>query len=43
MPIVGLCWRAQGYGMNDKVKGFKNLPGQLTFYSGLSLEETELG
>ena len=43
VPIVGLCWRAQGYGMNDKVKGFKNLPGQLTFYSGLSLEETELG
>lgn len=42
VPIVGLCWRAQGYGFKDSVKGFANLPGQLTFYSGLTLEETEL-
>ena len=42
VPLAGLCWRAQGYGMSDKVSGFKNLPGQLTFYSGLTLEETAL-
>lgn len=43
VPIVGLAWRAQGYGMKNTVSGFKNMPGQLTFYSGLTLEETELG
>lgn len=43
VPLVGLAWRAQGYAMQNGVKGFKNLPGQLTFYSGLTLEETELG
>ena len=42
VPIVGLCWRAQGYGMQDRVSGFTNMPGQLTFYSGLTLEETEI-
>jgi len=43
VPIVGLSWRNQGYAMKKAVKGFKNMPGQLTFYSGLTLEETELG
>ncbi|MEM8665539.1 MAG: ABC transporter substrate-binding protein, partial [Pseudomonadota bacterium] len=42
VPMVGLAWRAQGYGMNDKVSGFANMPGQLTFYSGITLEETEI-
>ncbi|WP_226577592.1 ABC transporter substrate-binding protein [Acuticoccus sediminis] len=42
VPLVGLCWRAQGYAFHDGVSGFKNLPGQLTFYSGLTLEETAL-
>lgn len=42
VPIAGMCWRAQGYGFSDKVVGFKNLPGQLTFYSGITLEDTEL-
>jgi peptide/nickel transport system substrate-binding protein len=42
-PIVGLAWRSQGYAMNNKVSGFTNMPGQLTFYSGVTLEETELG
>ncbi len=41
-PIVGLCWRSQGYGMKKAVNGFHNLPGQLTFYSGVTLEQTEL-
>lgn len=43
VPIVGLAWRAQGYAMNQRVEGFANMPGQLTFYSGLTLEETEIG
>jgi peptide/nickel transport system substrate-binding protein len=42
-PIVGLCWRSQGYAMKKEVQNFHNLPGQLTFYSGSSLEETSLG
>ncbi|MDD9745961.1 MULTISPECIES: ABC transporter substrate-binding protein [Marinovum] len=43
VPLVGLAWRAQGYGMKAGVSGFANLPGQLTFYSGITLEETMLG
>ena len=42
VPLVGLAWRAQGYAMHKGVTGFTNMPGQLTFYSGLTLEETEL-
>lgn len=41
-PIVGLAWRSQGYAMKKTVRGFSNMPGQLTFYSGITLEETEL-
>jgi peptide/nickel transport system substrate-binding protein len=41
--LVGLCWRAQGYGMAKDVQGFHNLPGELTFYSGLTLEDTYFG
>jgi peptide/nickel transport system substrate-binding protein len=43
VPMVGLAWRAQGYAFKTSVSGFKNMPGQLTFYSGLTLEETEIG
>ncbi len=42
-PIVGLCFRAQGYAMNRQVTGFQNLPGALTFYSGTMLEQTNTG
>lgn len=42
-PIVGLAWRSQGYAMKNGVTGFANLPGQLTFYSGITLEETAFG
>lgn len=42
-PIMGLCWREQGYGLGGKVTGFANMPGQLTFYSGFTLEEAMLG
>jgi peptide/nickel transport system substrate-binding protein len=40
-PIVGLTWRSQGYAMRRGVTGFTNLPGALTFYSGLTFETTE--
>jgi peptide/nickel transport system substrate-binding protein len=43
VPIVGLAWRSQGYAMQKDVSGFKNLPGSLTFYSGLTFEETSVG
>jgi peptide/nickel transport system substrate-binding protein len=42
-PVVGLAWRSQGYAMQRDVAGFKNLPGALTFNSGLTLEETAIG
>ncbi len=37
-PLVGLTWRSQGYGMRKAVTGFQNMPGALTFYSGLTFE-----
>ncbi|MEI6301535.1 MAG: peptide ABC transporter substrate-binding protein, partial [Betaproteobacteria bacterium] len=40
MPFVGLTWRAQAYGMQRSISGFRNLPGALTFYSPISLEDT---
>lgn len=43
VPMVGLAWRSQGYAMQNAVTGFSNMPGQLTFYSGITLEETMLG
>jgi peptide/nickel transport system substrate-binding protein len=39
-PIVGLAWRTQAYGMQRGVTGFANMPGFLTFYSPILLEET---
>lgn len=42
VPIVGLTWRSQGYAMRKEVTGFKNLPGALTFYSGLTFESASL-
>jgi peptide/nickel transport system substrate-binding protein len=42
-PIVGLAWRSQGYAMQKKVAGFKNLPGALTFYSGSTFENVTVG
>jgi peptide/nickel transport system substrate-binding protein len=42
-PIVGLAWRSQGYAMQKRVSGFKNLPGALTFYSGTTFEDASVG
>lgn len=39
-PLVGLAWRAQGYAMAKNLEGFRNLPAAMTFFSGLTLEET---
>ena len=39
VPMVGLAWRAQGYGMDKRVQGFTNLPGALSTSSGGMLEE----
>jgi peptide/nickel transport system substrate-binding protein len=39
-PIVGLTWRSQGYAMRKSVSGFRNLPGALTFFSGMTFETT---
>ena len=41
--MVGLAWRAQGYGMAKDVQGFVNLPGAMTFFSGITLEDTYFG
>lgn len=41
--LVGVAWRAQAYAMQKTAKGFSNLPGFLTFYSGLTLENVSLG
>lgn len=42
-PIAGLAWRSQGYAMETRVKGFRNLPGALTTYSGMTFEHATLG
>ncbi|MEJ0016693.1 MAG: ABC transporter substrate-binding protein [Acetobacteraceae bacterium] len=42
-PVVGLCFRAQGYAMSRQVSGFQNLPGALSFYSGATFEQTSTG
>jgi peptide/nickel transport system substrate-binding protein len=39
-PATFLAWRSQGYAMAHDVQGFTNLPGALTFLSGLTLEDT---
>ncbi len=41
--FVGLAWRSQGYGLKKSGKGFKNLPGALTFFSGVTLEDLAFG
>jgi peptide/nickel transport system substrate-binding protein len=43
VPLVGLAWRSQGFGMDRRVQGFVNMPGALTTLSGAMLEETSFG
>lgn len=40
--FTGIAWRAQGYGFTKDLRGFQNLPGALTFYSGYTLDQAEL-
>jgi peptide/nickel transport system substrate-binding protein len=40
VPIVGLAWREQGYGLDRRVGGFAALPGALNLSSGAMLEFT---
>lgn len=42
-PFVGLAWRAQAYAMAGAVNGFTNIPGALTFHSGVTLETAAVG
>lgn len=41
-PFVYLIWRDQSFGLRKNVKGFTNIPGFLTFQSGITIEDTEL-
>lgn len=38
VPVAALAWRAQGYGFDRRVTGFRNLPGALSTSSGQMLE-----
>ena len=40
--FVGIAWRAQGYAFTKGLRGFQNLPGALTFFSGYTLDAAEL-
>jgi peptide/nickel transport system substrate-binding protein len=42
VPLIGLAWRAQAFGMKKQVEGFANLPGALTLSSGFMLAETRM-
>jgi peptide/nickel transport system substrate-binding protein len=42
VPLIGLAWRAQAFGMKKQVEGFANLPGALTLSSGFMLAETRI-
>lgn len=39
-PLVYFMWREQNYAIKKGVTGFTNMPGFLTFQSGLSIENT---
>jgi peptide/nickel transport system substrate-binding protein len=43
VPLVGLAWRSQGYGMRRNITGFTNLPGALSTLSGTHLEDVGFG
>ncbi|PYI56371.1 ABC transporter substrate-binding protein [Paenibacillus flagellatus] len=41
-PFVYLTWREQAYAMKKSVAGFTNMPGFLSFQSGITLEDTSI-
>jgi len=42
-PIIPINWRAQGYAYQSYLSGFTNIPGFLTFFSGMVIENIEIG
>ena len=42
-PVIPINWRAQGYGYQSYLSGFTNIPGFLTFFSGMVIENIEIG
>lgn len=42
VPACFLVLRTQAYALQQPVRGFHNLPGQLTFFSGYTLEDVDL-
>jgi glutathione transport system substrate-binding protein len=41
-PLVCLNWREQSYAMKSSVTGFQNLPGFLSFQSGITIEDINI-
>ncbi|CAD0217445.1 peptide ABC transporter substrate-binding protein [Agrobacterium tumefaciens] len=41
-PLVYFMWREQSYSIKKGVTGFTNMPGFLTFQSGISIESTKI-
>ena len=41
-PFVYLMWRDQSYAVSNKVTGFKNMPGFLSFQSGFTIEDASV-
>ncbi len=41
--FVGIAWRSQGYAFTKELRGFQNLPGALTFFSGYTLDGVDFG
>lgn len=42
-PFLGVCFRPQAYARSADINGFTNLPGYLSFYSGISIENVSIG
>jgi peptide/nickel transport system substrate-binding protein len=43
VPMAGLAWREQGYGLDRRISGFGILPGALSLSSGALLEFAAIG
>jgi peptide/nickel transport system substrate-binding protein len=39
VPLVGLAWREQGFGLDRRIQGFQLLPGAIAINSAQSLDE----
>jgi peptide/nickel transport system substrate-binding protein len=43
VPLVGLAWRLQGFGLDRRIQGFTTMPGALSNASGATLEYSSFG